>query len=99
MNIRTILGSLVLSLALFAPAFAASPVDINSADAQTLADGLNGIGLSKAQAIVAYRNEHGPFSNADQLAEVKGIGQALVEKNRDSIVVGGKAKAKAAPAG
>ena len=79
--------------------FAASPVDINSADAQTLADGLNGIGMSKAQAIVAYRNEHGPFSSADQLAEVKGIGQALVEKNRDSIVVGGKAKAKAAPAG
>ena len=99
MNIRTILSSLVLSLALFAPAFAASPVDINSADAQTLADGLNGIGMSKAQAIVAYRNEHGPFSSADQLAEVKGIGQALVEKNRDSIVVGGKTKAKAAPAG
>ena len=98
-NIRPIPSRLVLSLALFAPAFAASPVDINSADAQTLADGLNGIGMSKAQAIVAYRNEHGPFSSADQLAEVKGIGQALVEKNRDSIVVGGKAKAKAAPAG
>lgn len=99
MNIRSILASLILSFALFAPAFAASPVDINTADAQALADGLNGIGLSKAQAIVAYRNEHGPFRSADDLTEVKGIGQALVEKNRDTIVVGGKAKAKAAPAG
>jgi competence protein ComEA len=95
MNFKTILASLVLSLALALPAFAAGQVDINSADAKTLAEGLNGVGLSKAEAIVAYRSEHGPFSSAEDLAQVKGIGEKLVEKNRDSIVVGGKTKSTA----
>ena len=96
MNFKTLLASLVLSLALALPAFAAEPVDINSADAQTLAEGLNGVGMSKAEAIVAYRDEHGPFASAEDLAQVKGIGEKIVEKNRDNIVVGGsKAKSSA----
>lgn len=95
MNLKSILASLVLSLALALPAFAADPVDINNADAQTLAEGLNGVGLSKAEAIVAYRSEHGPFASAEDLAQVKGIGEKIVEKNRDNIVVGGKTKATA----
>ncbi len=106
MNFKTLLASLVLSLALALPAFAAEQVDINSADAKTLAEGLNGVGMSKAEAIVAYRDEHGPFASAEDLSQVKGIGEKTVEKNRDNIVVGGsKAKAtashkaaKAAPA-
>ena len=95
MNIKTLLASLVLSLALALPAFAAESVDINSADAKTLAEGLNGVGMSKAEAIVAYRDEHGPFASAEDLAQVKGIGDKIVEKNRDTIVVGGKARANA----
>ena len=95
MNFKTLFSSLALSLVLALPAFA-SPVDINSADAQTLAEGLNGIGMSKAEAIVAYRTEHGPFADASELTEVKGIGDALVERNRDNIVVGGKGQASAA---
>ena len=96
MNFKTLLASLVLSLAFALPAFAAEQVDINSADATTLAEGLNGVGLSKAEAIVAYRDEHGPFANAEDLAQVKGIGEKIVEKNRDNIVVGGsKAKSSA----
>ncbi|MEO7936250.1 MAG: ComEA family DNA-binding protein [Dokdonella sp.] len=95
MNIKTILASLVLSLALALPAFAAEQVDINSADATTLAEGLNGVGMSKAEAIVAYRSEHGPFASAEDLAQVKGIGEKIVEKNRDTIVVGSKTKATA----
>ena len=96
MNFKTILTSVVLSLALALPAFAAGQVDINSADAKTLAEGLNGVGLSKAEAIVAYRSEHGPFSSADDLAQVKGIGEKIVDKNRDTIEVGGDmAKASA----
>lgn len=105
MNFKSILASVILSLALALPAFAGS-VDINSADAKTLAEGLNGVGLTKAEAIVAYRDEHGPFSSAEDLAQVKGIGEKTVEKNRDNIEVGGtKAKstasrksAKSAPA-
>lgn len=85
------LKSLLLSLVLAASALAADKVDINRADAATLAAGLNGVGMAKAEAIVAHRKEHGPFKSADQLAEVKGIGLKLVEKNRDRIVVGGAA--------
>ncbi len=88
MNLKTILASLILSCALALPAFAADPVDINTADAKTLAEGLNGIGMSKAEAIVAYRDEHGPFASADDLAKVKGVGDRTVERNRDLIVTG-----------
>lgn len=63
------------------------PININTADAQAIADGLQGIGLSKAQLIVAYRKEHGKFDSADQLGEVKGIGKKTVDKNRPRIVV------------
>ena len=94
MNLKTLFSSLVLSFALAIPAFA-SPVDINTADAQTLAEGLTEIGMSKAEAIVAYRTEHGPFADANALTDVKGIGDALVERNRDNIVVGGKGKSSA----
>ncbi len=95
MNIVTIaLKSLLLSLVMSFAAFAAGPVNINTADASALASGLNGIGPSKAQAIVAYREANGPFQSADQLASVKGIGLATVEKNRDRIEVGAAASNK-----
>jgi competence protein ComEA len=84
----TLLKSLVLSLALAASAFAAGKVDINTADAATIAATLNGVGEAKAEAIVAHRKQHGPFKSAEQLAEVKGIGLKTVEKNRDVISVG-----------
>lgn len=83
-----VLKSLLLSLLLATSALAADKVDINRADAAALAATLNGVGQSKAEAIVAYRNQHGPFKSADQLAQVKGIGLKLVEKNRDRITVG-----------
>lgn len=88
---RMLLQSLVLSLALAGAALAADRVDINSADAAQIAQTLNGVGLAKAEAIVAWREAHGPFRSADQLAEVKGIGLKTVEKNRDRIAVGGSA--------
>jgi len=80
---------------LAAPAFASTPVNINTADAGTLAQSLDGVGLAKAQAIVAWREANGPFASADQLTEVKGIGASLVERNRDAIQLdAGKAAAK-----
>jgi competence protein ComEA len=53
---------------------------------ETLAS-LNGIGESKAQAIVAYREANGPFQSADDLVNVKGIGEATVAKNADSLAI------------
>ena len=63
-------------------------VDINSADARTLAQSLSNVGLVKAEAIVAYRNAHGPFKSLDDLAKVKGIGPRIIEENREVIVFG-----------
>jgi competence protein ComEA len=65
----------------------AAPVDINHASAEEIAQSLSGIGQAKADAIVAYRNEHGTFASADELTLVKGVGNKTVEKNRSDIMV------------
>ena len=79
--------ALALTLALPGLAFAATPVNVNKADAATIASSLDGIGQSKAQAIVAWRDAHGPFKSTDDLAQVKGIGQATLERNRAAILL------------
>ena len=73
----------------------AAPVDVNSADAQSLSDALSGVGPAIGQAIVDYRKENGPFENADDLLDVKGIGPSILERNREDILTGGH-KEKAA---
>ncbi len=70
--------------------FAAQLVNINKADASTIAENLNGIGSAKAKAIVAYRVLHGDFKNADELIKVKGVGMKLVDRNKDLISFSGK---------
>jgi competence protein ComEA len=92
--------TLALAAMLFAvPAFASTPVNINTADAGALAQSLDGVGLAKAQAIVAWREANGSFESADQLTSVKGIGQSLVDRNREAIVVdAAKPTKKARPA-
>ena len=62
-------------------------VNLNGADAETLRRDLFGIGAAKAKAIVAYRESNGPFTAVDELLEVKGIGKALLEKNRDRLAL------------
>jgi competence protein ComEA len=91
-----LIGALALSLAMSLSAFAATPVNINKADATTLAKSLDGIGKAKAAAIVAYREEHGPFKSANELTQVKGIGQSLVDRNHDAILLSGGAPAASA---
>ncbi len=79
---RLILAFLLL------PAFAfAGPVNVNTADAETISAELKGVGLSKAKAIVEYREKHGPFRSADDLSLVKGIGERTVDINRADIQV------------
>ena len=65
----------------------AGPVDINTANAETLSAELDGVGMSKAKAIVEYREKHGPFKNPEDLSLVKGIGDRTVELNRTNIRV------------
>ncbi|NMY13974.1 helix-hairpin-helix domain-containing protein [Pseudomonas sp. WS 5019] len=69
------------------PAVQVAVVNLNTADADTLQRELAGIGETKAKAIVAYREEQGNFVSVDELLEVKGIGQATLEKNRDKLSV------------
>lgn len=65
----------------------AAPVDINTADAGTLASAIDGVGERKARAIVRYRQDNGPFSSVDELARVKGIGMKTVDNNRTNLTV------------
>jgi competence protein ComEA len=83
---RSVLASTVLLLA--AAALQAAPVDINSADAATLSRELKGIGDAKAAAIVEYRQKHGAFRNIDELTQVKGVGQKLIDRNRADLRLG-----------
>ncbi len=63
------------------------PVNINTADAATLAQSLRGIGRSKAEAIVSYRSENGPFKSVDDLVNVKGIGTKTLEQLRPLVAL------------
>lgn len=82
---KTLFAAALLAFAAFA--FAAEPVNINYADVDELTQ-LHGIGPAKAEAIIEYRENNGPFLQVEDLANVKGIGLATVERNRDMIVVG-----------
>lgn len=62
-------------------------VDLNAADAITLQRELSGVGEAKAKAIVAYREANGPFASVDELLEVKGIGKAILDRNRDKLEI------------
>ena len=83
---RNLFAALVLG---FAGIVAAdSPVDINTASAEMLAEAISGVGLKKAQSIIEYREQHGPFGSVEDLVAVHGIGEKIVEKSRDNLVVG-----------
>lgn len=65
----------------------AGSVNINQADATVLSTELNGIGEKKAQAIIDYRTQHGPFNSLEDLQNVKGISDKTIEKNRDKMTL------------
>jgi competence protein ComEA len=82
---RLIARSLICALV---PAVSwAGPVNVNTADAATLARELDGIGPAKAQAIVDYRQKNGAFKSADDLLKVEGIGERVLEMNKANIRV------------
>ena len=80
-------AKLICAAGLFGLAMMASaePVDINRADAQELAEALQGVGEARAEAIVEYRSQNGPFGSVDELVQVQGIGSRIVDMNRDVI--------------
>ncbi|MXW72694.1 MAG: helix-hairpin-helix domain-containing protein, partial [Gammaproteobacteria bacterium] len=66
------------------------PVNVNEADADTIARELRGIGPAKARAIVTYREENGPFETVEDLLKVQGIGPKVLEDNRKDILLNDK---------
>ena len=95
----TFAAAVALAFASLVPLPASAAVNINTATKDELI-ALQGIGPAKAQAIVDYRKQNGPFKSVDDLRNVKGIGAKRLEKLRADITVGGPpAKvATAAPA-
>lgn len=78
-----------LSLTLpFAGVALAQSVDVNQADAEGLAEAIDGVGEVRSQAIVEYREANGPFPDVEALTEVDGIGPATLEANRDRLSAG-----------
>jgi competence protein ComEA len=84
---RNLIKSLAVVMLFLSPLAFAGQVDINTANAETISAELNGIGLSKAKAIVEYRKKHGPFRSVADVTLVKGIGERTVERNRGDIKV------------
>ncbi|MEM7610055.1 MAG: helix-hairpin-helix domain-containing protein [Pseudomonadota bacterium] len=87
---------LAAALAVMSSGAWAGPVNINTANAETIAAELDGVGITKARAIVAYRNANGPFKTAEALTQVTGIGERTVALNAKNIVVSVKAAEKPA---
>ena len=86
-NLRNLLGTFGLLVLLGGPAAFAAPesVNVNSADAETLAAALDGVGLVRAAAIVEYREQNGLVNDPYDLANVKGIGDRTIELNEPRI--------------
>ena len=84
---KAVLAAALLALGSFAFAVAdvEESVNINTADAVTLARVLKGVGQSRAEEIVRYREQHGQFVDIYELANVKGIGERTVEMNEERI--------------
>lgn len=71
---------------LFSTNIFATPVNINTADAQKIADSVSGFGLKKAKIIVDYRTKNGDFKTLDDLNKVSGIGDKTIEKIKADIL-------------
>ncbi len=85
-SLLTIILSSLISLA----CWAADLVNVNTASAEEIAEGLKGVGKTKAAAIIEYRDAHGKFMHIDELVNVKGIGIRTVDINREVITLEGE---------
>lgn len=84
---KNLFALLAVLLSLFLHPAVAAPINVNSADAEAISQALKGVGPAKAKAIVEYRQANGPFNSVDDLLKVKGIGPAILKKNRDDILL------------
>lgn len=85
-NVKQALAALIIVMS-GAVVANAGPVNVNTADAETISAELKGVGITKALAIVEFREANGPFKTPEELAMVKGIGERTVEINREFILL------------
>lgn len=91
----SVIRSIICALALSFSAFVfAGPVNVNTADAESIATAMNGVGLKKAQAIVDFRSKNGAFKSLEDLTQVKGIGSKTLAKNRANLTLETEDKSK-----
>lgn len=84
---KAILGLLTAAF-LFSSGFVnAELVNINNADAETIAFHLKGIGETRANAIIAYRDQHGPFKSIEEIMNVPGIGDKTFDNIKADLSV------------
>ncbi|MGP8290101.1 ComEA family DNA-binding protein [Vreelandella zhanjiangensis] len=90
MTLKSLLTAAALSLSLSfagtALAQSVAPINVNTADAELLAE-LPGIGPSRAEAIIKEREANGEFESIDDLTRVSGLGEATVDRMRDQITL------------
>ena len=86
----TLIKKLFLILLLALPCYlsAADKININTASKEVLMSEIKGVGEKRAEAIIAYREQNGPFKSVDELAKVTGVGQSILDANKDSLSVG-----------
>jgi len=84
---KKIKSFLLIALFCFSSLLHAAKVNINTADAETLSSELTGIGQSKAEAIIAYREQYGPYKHIEDLVNVKGIGMATIDRNKSKLTL------------
>jgi len=84
------LFALILASLFSVASWAADVLNINTASAEQIASALKGVGMSKAEAIVDYRDANGPFQHIDELVNVKGIGVRTVDLNKGTIRLDGE---------
>lgn len=83
---------ILLTLLMFLTTNLFAIVDINNANQSELLE-LNGIGKSKSQKIIHYRQTHGCFKSTDELARVDGVSKSIVSSNRNILIIGPCSKA------
>ena len=77
-----------LAVCLLIPALLfAETININTADKETLMSVIKGVGEKRAEAIIAYREQNGPFKSIEELGAISGISGSIIEENMDNLSI------------
>lgn len=87
---KLLLKTILVTILFFPGLLLAEVININTADKETLMTVMKGVGEKRAEAIIDYREKNGPFKSVDDLANISGIGESIIEDNRKNLTVENK---------